>query len=160
MPQNHSCLPNCLYAACYINETDKDKPLIAIFARIDIAAGEEVTICYRGNVDDTIIAPVEKVRRGSSPLSPTGLTRRCAEESRRGRRGYLWCLSVWRGGLRGHDDRRAAAAAAAAVASKGRQCMAIAVFLCLSCFFSLQKGVRTACRQGACITGIYTYCTL
>lgn len=45
---NHSCDPNCSLNACYINEANIDKPLLAVFARRDIEPGEEICFSYSG----------------------------------------------------------------------------------------------------------------
>ena len=50
--QNHSCDPNCILNPCYINEANIEKPLLAIFTRMDVAAGEELCFSYTGVDDD------------------------------------------------------------------------------------------------------------
>ncbi|KAJ6535936.1 hypothetical protein DFH09DRAFT_98051 [Mycena vulgaris] len=45
---NNSCDPNCKVNPCYINEPDLEKPLMTLFARRDIAAGEELCFSYQG----------------------------------------------------------------------------------------------------------------
>jgi histone-lysine N-methyltransferase SUV39H len=37
---------------CYINESNIDKPLLTVFARRDIEAGEELCFSYNGSYDD------------------------------------------------------------------------------------------------------------
>ena len=37
---------------CYINESNIDKPLLAVFARRDIEAGDELCFSYSGDYDD------------------------------------------------------------------------------------------------------------
>ncbi|KAJ3522364.1 hypothetical protein NM688_g8883 [Phlebia brevispora] len=49
---NHSCDPNCQLSPCYINEANIEKPLLAIFTRRDVAAGEELCFSYWGPPDD------------------------------------------------------------------------------------------------------------
>lgn len=49
---NHSCDPNCQLVPCYINESNIDKPLLTVFARRDIEAGEELCFSYHGDHDD------------------------------------------------------------------------------------------------------------
>ena len=50
--QNHSCDPNCRLYACYINEGNIQKPLLAIFSRRDIEPYEEICFNYQGIYDD------------------------------------------------------------------------------------------------------------
>jgi len=45
---NNSCDPNCRVHPCYINESDLLKPLLTLFARKDIAVGEEICFSYSG----------------------------------------------------------------------------------------------------------------
>ncbi|KAJ7621086.1 hypothetical protein FB45DRAFT_754091 [Roridomyces roridus] len=45
---NNSCDPNCRVIPCYINEPDINKPLMTMFTRIDVAAGEELCFSYYG----------------------------------------------------------------------------------------------------------------
>ena len=49
--QNHSCEPNCQLLPVYINEPDLDKPLLVIFTKVDIPAGEEICFSYFGDPD-------------------------------------------------------------------------------------------------------------
>ncbi|KAL0953660.1 hypothetical protein HGRIS_004861 [Hohenbuehelia grisea] len=49
---NHSCSPNSKLVACYINESDMEKPLLTIFSSRDIKEGEEVCFSYSGAADD------------------------------------------------------------------------------------------------------------
>jgi len=49
---NHSCDPNCRLYACYINEGNIQKPLLAIFSRRDIEPYEEICFNYQGIYDD------------------------------------------------------------------------------------------------------------
>lgn len=50
--QNHSCDPNCMMLACYINEADLRKPLLSLWTRRDISAGEELCFSYYGPPDE------------------------------------------------------------------------------------------------------------
>jgi len=50
--QNHSCDPNCSLNACYINEANIDKPLLAVFTRRDVEPGEELCFSYSGLPND------------------------------------------------------------------------------------------------------------
>ena len=50
--QNHSCDPNCSLNACYINEANVDKPLLAVFTRRDVEPGEELCFSYSGLPSD------------------------------------------------------------------------------------------------------------
>ncbi|PBK71342.1 SET domain-containing protein [Armillaria solidipes] len=62
---NHSCSPNCTLAACYINEANLHKPLLAIFTCTDVLAGEELTFSYCGAVTEKTIADTaKKVKAG------------------------------------------------------------------------------------------------
>lgn len=62
---NHSCSPNCALAACYINEANLHKPLLAIFTCTDVSAGEELTFSYCGEVTEkTVAETAEKVKAG------------------------------------------------------------------------------------------------
>ncbi|OSD07078.1 SET domain-containing protein [Trametes coccinea BRFM310] len=49
---NHSCDPNCVINACYINEANMDKPLLAIFTCRDVEPFEELCFSYFGQPDD------------------------------------------------------------------------------------------------------------
>ncbi|CDO69199.1 hypothetical protein BN946_scf185042.g101 [Trametes cinnabarina] len=49
---NHSCEPNCVINACYINEANLDKPLLAIFTCRDVEPYEELCFSYYGQSDD------------------------------------------------------------------------------------------------------------
>ncbi|KAI0665962.1 hypothetical protein C8Q78DRAFT_985350 [Trametes maxima] len=49
---NHSCDPNCVINACYINEANLDKPLLTIFTSRDVDPYEELCFSYFGPVDD------------------------------------------------------------------------------------------------------------
>ena len=59
--QNHSCDANCFITPVYINETDIQKPFLAIFTRKRIRLGDELTIDYTGSIDDDDDEVVEKV---------------------------------------------------------------------------------------------------
>ena len=48
--QNHSCDPNCKIFACYIDDADVDKPLLAVFTTRDVAPWEELCLSYFGDV--------------------------------------------------------------------------------------------------------------
>jgi len=61
---NHSCDPNCRLVSCHINESDIQKPLLAVFATRDIEPFEEICFSYRGPIDDDDQVEVE---RSSSP---------------------------------------------------------------------------------------------
>ncbi|KAL7280548.1 hypothetical protein ACG7TL_005480 [Trametes sanguinea] len=49
---NHSCNPNCVINACYINEPNIDKPLLVIFTCRDVEPFEELCFSYFGRLDD------------------------------------------------------------------------------------------------------------
>lgn len=50
--QNHSCDPNCVIVAAYINEANLDKPLLTIFTQKDVEADEELCFSYFGEPDN------------------------------------------------------------------------------------------------------------
>ena len=52
--QNHSCDPNCVINACYINEANMDKPLLTIFTCREVEAYEELCFSYFGQPDDEV----------------------------------------------------------------------------------------------------------
>jgi|ERR1700722_20432283 len=54
--QNHSCDPNCTLNACYINDSDIDKPLLAVFTQYDVEPGEELCFSYSGPPDENALA--------------------------------------------------------------------------------------------------------
>ncbi|KAH7928775.1 SET domain-containing protein, partial [Leucogyrophana mollusca] len=56
---NHSCDPNCALEACYINEGNIRKPLLAIFTVCDVEPYEELCFSYFGEVgeDDEEVIP-------------------------------------------------------------------------------------------------------
>ncbi|KAH8080289.1 SET domain-containing protein [Cristinia sonorae] len=49
---NHSCDPNCKINAVYINEANRDKPLITIFTCQNVRSGEELCFSYHGSEDE------------------------------------------------------------------------------------------------------------
>ncbi|KAI0302568.1 hypothetical protein BC826DRAFT_421283 [Russula brevipes] len=49
---NHSCDPNCAMNACYVNEANPDKPLLALFTRRDVLPWEELCFSYTGYDSD------------------------------------------------------------------------------------------------------------
>ncbi|KAJ6551653.1 SET domain-containing protein [Mycena capillaripes] len=49
---NNSCDPNCMVNACYIDEPDIRKPVMTLFSKRDIAAGEELCFSYQGYEPD------------------------------------------------------------------------------------------------------------
>ncbi|KAH7907546.1 hypothetical protein BJ138DRAFT_1014318 [Hygrophoropsis aurantiaca] len=49
---NHSCDPNCALEACYINEANMRKPLLAIFTTCDVEPYEELCFSYYGAPDE------------------------------------------------------------------------------------------------------------
>lgn len=53
LPQNHSCNPNCIFTPIYINQGDIQQPYLALFARRDVARGEELTISYHSSSEGT-----------------------------------------------------------------------------------------------------------
>jgi histone-lysine N-methyltransferase SUV39H len=55
--QNHSCDPNCAPNACYINEANIDKPLVALFTRRDVLPWEELCFSYTGYESDDEVCP-------------------------------------------------------------------------------------------------------
>lgn len=59
--QNHSCDPNCNIVACYINDQDVEKPLLAIFTNREVKPGEELCFSYYGSPDDEDEDPVSSI---------------------------------------------------------------------------------------------------
>lgn len=59
---NHSCDPNCAPNACYINEGNIDKPLVALFTRRDVLPWEELCFSYSGYESDDENEESENVR--------------------------------------------------------------------------------------------------
>ncbi|KAI0759836.1 SET domain-containing protein [Trametes elegans] len=57
---NHSCDPNCVINACYINEANLDKPLLTIFTCRDVEPFEELCFSYFGEPDDDTGVEVPK----------------------------------------------------------------------------------------------------
>ena len=55
--QNHSCDPNCAPNACYINEANIDKPVVALFTRRDVLPWEELSFSYTGYDSDDEVCP-------------------------------------------------------------------------------------------------------
>ncbi|KAG9315523.1 hypothetical protein JVU11DRAFT_3139 [Chiua virens] len=49
---NHSCDPNCKIFACYIDDADVDKPLLAVFTIRDVEPWEELCFSYYGDIDE------------------------------------------------------------------------------------------------------------
>ncbi|KAI0000464.1 hypothetical protein BJV77DRAFT_939222 [Russula vinacea] len=49
---NHSCDPNCAMNACYTNEANLDKPLLALFTRREVQPWEELSFSYTGYDSD------------------------------------------------------------------------------------------------------------
>jgi len=43
---------------CYINEGDKDKPLVTIFTQQDVEPWGELSFCYSGITDEDIAASI------------------------------------------------------------------------------------------------------
>ncbi|KAI6129664.1 hypothetical protein EDD16DRAFT_1470945 [Pisolithus croceorrhizus] len=48
---NHSCDPNCEITACYINDADINKPLLAVFTIRDVEPWEELCFSYYGDTE-------------------------------------------------------------------------------------------------------------
>ncbi|KIN96882.1 hypothetical protein M404DRAFT_972557 [Pisolithus tinctorius Marx 270] len=48
---NHSCDPNCEITACYINDADINKPLLAVFTVRDVEPWEELCFSYYGDAE-------------------------------------------------------------------------------------------------------------
>jgi len=65
---NHSCDPNCTLNACYINDANIDKPLLAVFTQRDVEPLEELCFSYSGAPDADDVA--DKVPLQSSPTNP------------------------------------------------------------------------------------------
>ncbi|KAL4260849.1 hypothetical protein AB1N83_009623 [Pleurotus pulmonarius] len=64
---NHSCSPNARLNAVYINESNIDKPLLAIFACKDIEPGAEICFSYSGNYDEEdLLEQAGKVVKGDA----------------------------------------------------------------------------------------------
>ncbi|SJL04599.1 uncharacterized protein ARMOST_07967 [Armillaria ostoyae] len=59
---NHSCEANCCVEACYIDEGNLAKPLVAIFANEDINPNEELTLSYFGGILPSANSPSTGVR--------------------------------------------------------------------------------------------------
>lgn len=70
--QNHSCDPNCKILACYIDDADVNKPLLAVFTTRDVEPWEELCFSYYGDID---VSGVIIVRRAVLTLI-LGKTRR------------------------------------------------------------------------------------
>ncbi|TDL21679.1 SET domain-containing protein [Rickenella mellea] len=70
---NHSCDPNCLINACYINEANIDKPLMTLFTQRDINENEELTFSYYGDPDDDAVP----VAAGAGSSGADSVYRRC-----------------------------------------------------------------------------------
>ena len=49
--QNHSCDPNCEIVACYINDADINKPLLAVFTIREVDPWEELCFSYYGDME-------------------------------------------------------------------------------------------------------------
>ncbi|KII92279.1 hypothetical protein PLICRDRAFT_102901, partial [Plicaturopsis crispa FD-325 SS-3] len=49
---NHSCDPNCVINACYVNEANIEKPFLTVFATRDILPFEELCFSYNPVDDD------------------------------------------------------------------------------------------------------------
>ncbi|KAH0832246.1 hypothetical protein J3R83DRAFT_13220 [Lanmaoa asiatica] len=49
---NHSCDPNCKIFACYIDDADVDKPLLAVFTTREVEPWEELCFSYYGDIDE------------------------------------------------------------------------------------------------------------
>lgn len=49
---NHSCDPNCRLTACYVNESNIEKPLLTVFTLRDVEAYEELSFNYGGDRAD------------------------------------------------------------------------------------------------------------
>ena len=49
--KNHSCDPNCTLNACYVNDANIDKPLLAVFTERDVEPYEELCFSYSGPPD-------------------------------------------------------------------------------------------------------------
>ncbi|KAF8551875.1 SET domain-containing protein [Imleria badia] len=49
---NHSCDPNCKILACYIDDADINKPLLAVFTTRDVEPWEELCFSYYGDSDE------------------------------------------------------------------------------------------------------------
>ncbi|PBK98506.1 SET domain-containing protein, partial [Armillaria gallica] len=50
--KNHSCVPNCAFFPCILNDSDTDKPLLTIFTTTEVHPGEELTLSYCGDTQD------------------------------------------------------------------------------------------------------------
>ncbi|KAH9929538.1 SET domain-containing protein, partial [Epithele typhae] len=53
---NHSCDPNCWIVGTYINESNMEKPLLAIFTVADIEPYQELCFSYAGRLDEEDLA--------------------------------------------------------------------------------------------------------
>ena len=54
--QNHSCEPNCVVVAVYINEPHVFKPFLCMFTKEAIKNGEELTFRYGGGGSDDSVS--------------------------------------------------------------------------------------------------------
>ena len=86
--QNHSCDPNCKIFACYIDDADVDKPLLAVFATRDVEPWEELSFSYHGDID------VSMVYRGKMWPYWHGLRKSEKKLSRQRRLGKSWCVNM------------------------------------------------------------------
>ena len=59
--QNHSCDPNCAIVAAYINESNIEKPLLAIFTIREVEPFQELCFSYYGRHDEGDEEPEEEV---------------------------------------------------------------------------------------------------
>ncbi|KAI9632776.1 uncharacterized protein MKK02DRAFT_41086 [Dioszegia hungarica] len=56
---NHSCDPNLIITPAYVYDYHPERPKLIMFARKNIAAGEEMCISYRGSDSEDDAAPVK-----------------------------------------------------------------------------------------------------
>lgn len=60
--QNHSCEPNCAPNACYVNEGNIEKPVVALFTRRDVLPWEELSFSYTGyESDEEVCSPFHHI---------------------------------------------------------------------------------------------------
>ncbi|KAF9043087.1 hypothetical protein BJ165DRAFT_1348945 [Panaeolus papilionaceus] len=75
---NHSCDPNCRLYACYTNEGNIKKPLLAIFAIRDIEPKEEICFSYSGDYPGE---EDDEEEEGAEPPGPSQQTNDEDDES-------------------------------------------------------------------------------
>ncbi|EAU87055.2 hypothetical protein CC1G_12392 [Coprinopsis cinerea okayama7 len=67
---NHSCDPNCKIHPCFINEANKEKPLLTVFTDRDIDPYEEICFNYTGMDADEAKARVSEMAKTDKIYEP------------------------------------------------------------------------------------------